>query len=97
MIVDKLYESVAAGKPVLALLKRRDDPAREPLARWPLACIVYEDEGTGPAVCARVAAFLGEKGRARLAWSEAERLFRANTPAAVADALAAGLQTEENT
>lgn len=96
-VPSKLYESVAAGKPVLALLKRRDDPAREPLARWPLACIVYEDEGTGPAVCARVAAFLGEKGRARLAWSEAERLFRANTPAAVADALAAGLQTEENT
>ena len=80
---------------MLALLKRRDDPAREALARWPLACVVYEDEGTGPQVCARVAEFLQTKGRDRLPWQEAERLFWATTPAAVAQALADGLQTEE--
>lgn len=94
-VPSKLYEYFAAGKPVLALLKRRDDPAREALARWPLACVVYEDEGTGPQVCARVAEFLQTKGRDRLPWQEAERLFWANTPAAVAQALADGLQTEE--
>ena len=95
-VPSKLYEYFAAGKPVLALLKRRDDPAREPLARWPLACVVYEDEGTGPAVCARVAAFLRKTGRARLPWPRAAELFRANTPAAVAETLAAGLRTEED-
>lgn len=91
----KLFECFAAGKPVLALLKRRDDPARELLARWPLACVLFEEEGAGPEPCARASAFLREKGRARLPWEQAEALFRANTPAAVADALAAGLHREE--
>lgn len=96
-VPSKLYEYFAAGKPVLALLKRRDDPAREALARWPLACVVYEDEGASPPVCARVAAFLKEKGRRRLPYRQAEALFYENTPRAVADRLLAGLKEGEGT
>ena len=83
----KIFEIFSSGKPVLNLAKRPDDVALPYFERYPLACTVLEREGTDLGVCARVRAFLHKNAGRRLPFEQAEELFRANTPAAVAQAL----------
>lgn len=79
-VPSKLFEYLAAGKPILHLAKLQTDPCLAYLEKWPLACVVQESEGVGPQVLARVRAFLREKGRLRLPFTEAARLYPENTP-----------------
>ena len=79
-VPSKLFEYLAAGKPILHLAKLQTDPCLPYLEKWPLACIVQESEGVTPQVLARVCAFLHEKGRLRLPFAEAARLYPENTP-----------------
>lgn len=86
-VPSKIFEYFAAGRPVLHLAKLENDPCRPYFDRWPLALTLLESEGTGPDVLARLSAFLAEKGRCRLPFEEAERLFESNTPQAAARCL----------
>lgn len=86
-VPSKIFEYFAAGRPVLHLAKLENDPCRPYFDRWPLALTLLESEGTGPDVLARLSAFLAEKGRCRLSFEEAERLFESNTPQAAARCL----------
>lgn len=79
-VPSKLFEYLAAGKPILHLAKLQTDPCLPYLKKWPLACIVQESEGVTPQVLARVHAFLREKGRLSLPFAEAARLYPENTP-----------------
>lgn len=88
-VPSKLFEYFAAGRPVLHLAKRADDPCLPYFARWPLALCLAESEGTGSGVLARLDRFLGEEGGRTLPFSEAARLFAGNTPAHAADVLEA--------
>lgn len=90
-VPSKLFEYLAAGKPILHLAKLENDPCLPYLEKWPLACVVREAEGTGPQVLARVRAFLQEKGRRRLPFEEAARLYPENTPEYAAARLEAAL------
>lgn len=86
-VPSKIFEYFAAGRPVLHLAKLENDPCRPYFNRWPLALTLLESEGTGPEVLARLSAFLAEKGRSRLPFEEAARLFESNTPQAAARCL----------
>lgn len=86
-VPSKIFEYFAAGRPVLHLAKLENDPCRPYFDRWPLALTLLESEGTGPEVLARLSAFLAEKGRSRLPFEEAARLFESNTPQAAARCL----------
>ena len=88
----KLFEYFGSGKPVLALLKRGDDPALPYFQRYPLACIVLESEGVGAQVCSRVRAFFANSARQTLPYEQVERLYPQNSPRAVALALARGIE-----
>ena len=79
-VPSKLFDYLASGKPILHLAKLQSDPCLAYLEKWPLACIVQESEGVTPQVLARVCAFLREKGRLRLPFAEAARLYPENTP-----------------
>lgn len=79
-VPSKLFDYLASGKPILHLAKLQTDPCLAYLEKWPLACIVQESEGVTPQVLARVRAFLREKGRLRLPFAEAARLYPENTP-----------------
>lgn len=79
-VPSKLFDYLASGKPILHLAKLQTDPCLAYLEKWPLACIVQEAEGITPQVLARVRAFLREKGRLRLPFAEAARLYPENTP-----------------
>ncbi|WP_291245175.1 glycosyltransferase [Fournierella sp.] len=86
-VPSKIFEYFAAGRPVLHLAKLKNDPCRPYFNRWPLALTLLESEGAGPEVLARLSAFLAEKGRSRLPFEEAARLFESNTPQAAARCL----------
>ena len=86
-VPSKIFEYFAAGRPVLHLAKLENDPCRPYFDRWPLALTLLESEGAGPEVLARLSAFLAEKGRSRLPFEEAARLFESNTPQAAARCL----------
>lgn len=86
-VPSKIFEYFAAGRPVLHLAKLENDPCRPYFDRWPLALTLLEQDGTGPQVLARLSAFLAEKGRSRLPFEEAARLFASNTPQAAARCL----------
>ena len=86
-VPSKIFEYFAAGRPVLHLAKLENDPCRPYFNRWPLALTLLESEGAGPEVLARLSAFLAEKGRSRLPFEEAARLFESNTPQAAARCL----------
>ena len=86
-VPSKIFEYFAAGRPVLHLAKLENDPCRPYFDRWPLALTLLESEGTGPEVLSRLSAFLAEKGRSRLPFEEAARLFESNTPQAAARCL----------
>lgn len=86
-VPSKLFEYFAAGKPVLHLAKRADDPCLAYFERWPLALCLAESEGAGPAVLARLDRFLGEQGGRTLPFAEACRLFAENTPDHAADVI----------
>lgn len=86
-VPSKIFEYFAAGRPVLHLAKLENDPCRPYFNRWPLALTLMESEGAGPEVLARLSAFLAEKGRSRLPFEEAARLFESNTPQAAARCL----------
>ena len=88
-VPSKLFEYFAAGKPVLHLAKRADDPCLSYFDRWPLALCLFESEGTGADVTARLGRFLADEGGRTLPFAEAERLFAENTPAHAADVLEA--------
>lgn len=79
-VPSKLFEYFAAGKPVVHLAKIQKDPCIAYFRRWPLALLMGEWEGAGPEVCQRLLQFLQQKGRSRLPFEEAERLFPQNTP-----------------
>ena len=87
----KIFEYFGSGRPVLNLACIENDPALAYFARYPLACTVQEQEGTGPAVCLRVEEFLHRCAGQRLDFSAVAELYRANTPEAVADAMVNGL------
>lgn len=86
-VPSKIFEYFAAGRSVLHLAKLENDPCRLYFDRWPLALTLLESEGAGPEVLARLSAFLAEKGRSRLPFEEAARLFESNTPQAAARCL----------
>lgn len=86
-VPSKLFEYFAAGKPVLHLAKRADDPCLPYFARWPLALCLEESEGAGPEVLARLGRFLAGQGGRALPFGEACRLFPENTPEHAADVL----------
>ena len=86
-VPSKIFEYFAAGRPVLHLAKLENDPCRPYFDRWPLALTLLESEGTGPDALTRLSAFLAEKGRCRLPFEEAARLFESNTPQAAARCL----------
>ena len=88
-VPSKLFEYFAAGKPVLHLAKRADDPCLSYFDRWPLALCLFESEGTGADVTARLGRFLADEGGRTLPFAEAECLFAENTPAHAADVLEA--------
>lgn len=88
-VPSKLFEYFAAGKPVLHLAKRADDGCLAPLARWPLALCLFESEGAGGPVLARLAAFLQSAAGQTVPLATAQSLFFENTPEAAADALEA--------
>lgn len=88
-VPSKLFEYFAAGKPVLHLAKRTDDPCLGYFARWPLALCLTESDGAGPAVLRRLGRFLAEQGGHTLPFAEAARLFTENTPEHAADVLEA--------
>ena len=88
-VPSKLFEYFAAGKPVLHLAKRADDPCLSYFDRWPLALCLFESEGTGADVTTRLGRFLAEEGGRTLPFAEARRLFAENTPAHAADVLEA--------
>lgn len=79
-VPSKLFEYLATGKPILHLAKLKDDPCLPYLEKWPLACIVWESEGTDPEVLTRVRTFLYEQGRQRLPLETAAYLYPENTP-----------------
>ena len=94
-VPSKLFEYFAAGKPVLHLAKRADDLCLSYFDRWPLALCLFESEGTGADVTARLGRFLADEGGRTLPFAEAERLFAENTPehaAGVLEAACAGAQ-----
>ena len=88
-VPSKLFEYFAAGKPVLHLAKRADDPCLSYFDRWPLALCLFESEGTGADVTARLGRFLADEGGRTLPFAEAECLFAENTPAHAAGVLEA--------
>ena len=88
-VPSKLFEYFAAGKPVLHLAKRADDPCLAYFERWPLALCLFESEGTGGDVTGRLGRFLAENGSKTLPFEEAARLFAENTPEHAADVLEA--------
>ncbi|WP_418668140.1 hypothetical protein [Allofournierella sp.] len=79
-VPSKLFEYLASGKPILHLAKLASDPCLPYLKKWPLACVVQESEGLTEPVLARVRSFLQQKGRRRLPFTEAARLYPENTP-----------------
>lgn len=79
-VPSKLFEYFAAGKPILHLAKLACDPCLAYLDRWPLALCLQESEGLAPAVLARLAGFLQQKGGQRLPFAAARSLFYQNTP-----------------
>lgn len=79
-VPSKLFEYLATGKPILHLAKLKDDPCLPYLEKWPLACVVWESEGTDPEVLTRVRTFLYEQGRQRLPLETAAYLYPENTP-----------------
>lgn len=91
-VPSKLFEYFAMGKPVLHLGKLANDPALPYLQKWPLACMLLEADGTSPPVLDSLRLFLKEKGRQRLSFSEAQRLYPANTPVFAAEFIKKELQ-----
>lgn len=79
----KLYEYIAAGKPVLHLAAGPDDAALGLLRRWPLALALDPD---APDAAARLSAWLAATAGRTLPYAEAAARFPENTPAAAAGA-----------
>ena len=84
-VPSKIFEYFAAGKPILHLAKLQDDPCIPYFKRWPLALSLWEQQGHDADICKQLACFLTEKAACRLPFSQAEELFRENTPAYAAD------------
>ena len=78
----KLYEYIAAGKPLLHLAAGPDDAALGLLRRWPLALAL--DPGA-PDAADTLRAWLEKNAGRTLPFSEAAARFPENTPAAVAE------------
>lgn len=91
-IPSKVYEYMGSGKPILHLAASRGDLCRPLLADYPLALVLPAWEGTGPAVQARLSAWLAEVRGKRLPYEEVAALFPRCTPAQAADDFLAGVQ-----
>lgn len=79
-VPSKLFEYMGSGKPLLHLAASRQDPCCGDLRRYPLALVLFADEGVTPAVTARLAGWLaGVRGK-RLPYGEVAALFPGHTP-----------------
>lgn len=81
----KLFGYFAAGLPVLHLAAGRTDPTLPYLARYPLALVLYADEGVTPATVQKLAHWLHRVKGHRLPYAEAARLYPEFTPEKTAD------------
>lgn len=82
-VPSKLFEYVAAGKPVLHLSAGDGDAALPYLARWPLALCLTPD--APDAMAARLRPWLQANAGRQLPFAEAARLYPDFTPEAVAE------------
>lgn len=81
-VPSKLFEYIAAGKPVLHLAAGENDAALPYLRRWPLALCV--PPAPPERMAAAVRPWLRENAGRRLPWAQAAALFPEFTPDAVA-------------
>lgn len=81
----KLFGYFGSGKPVLHLAVSDRDPTLPYLARYPLALVLYQQEGVTDAVVDRLRRWLREVQGRRLPYEEAAALYPDFTPRRVAE------------